>query len=101
LRAKYHIVVSYEFQVKNLISNLLSGYNRDLQLTKKPTTDGIEITKESISVMGLIFRNLKINKENCNKALTKDIYATEKVYKLMKKGIPFRKAYKIVSKDYQ
>lgn len=51
--------------------------------------------------MGLIFRNLKINKENCNKALTKDIYATEKVYKLMKKGIPFRKAYKIVSKDYQ
>ncbi len=100
LRAKYHVVVSYEFQVKNITSNLLSGYNRDLQILKEPTMKGLDITKESLSITNLIFKNLKVNKENCDKALTKEIYATEKVYKLVKKGIPFRKAYKIISKEY-
>lgn len=99
IRAKYHIVVSYEFQIKSIISNLLSGYNRDLQLTKKPTMKGLDITKESLSIMCLIFKNLKVNKENCKKGLTRDIYATEKAYKLVKKGIPFRQAYRKISKD--
>lgn len=100
LRAKYHVVVSYEFQVKNLISNLISGYYRDLQLTKEPMMKSLEITKDSLSIMNLVFSNLKVNKENCEKALTKDLYATEEVYKLVEKGVPFREAYRRVSKKY-
>lgn len=100
LRAKYHIVVSYEVQIKNIISNLISGYNRDLQLTKEPTMKGLEITKQSLSVMTLIFTNLKGNKENCSRALTEDIYATEKVYELVKRDTPFREAYKTISEKY-
>lgn len=100
LRAKYHIVVSCELQIKNIIGNLTSGYNRDLQLTKEPAMKGLEITKQSLSIMTLIFTNLKVNKENCNRALTEDIYATEKVYELVKKGTPFREAYKTISEEY-
>ena len=100
LRAKYHIVVSYEVQIKNIISNLISGYNRDLQLTKEPTMKGLEITKQSLSVMTLIFTNLKGNKRNCSRALTEDIYATEKVYELVKRDAPFREAYKTISEKY-
>ena len=100
LRAKYHIVVSYEVQIKNIISNLISGYNRDLQLTKEPTMKGLEITKQSLSIMTLIFKNLEGNKENCSRALTEDIYATEEVYELVKRGIPFREAYKTISEKY-
>lgn len=100
LRAKYHIVVSYEVQIKNIISNLISGYNRDLQLTKEPTMKGLEITKQSLSIMTLIFTNLKGNKENCSRALTEDIYATEKVYELVKRDTPFREAYKTISEKY-
>lgn len=99
LRAKYHVAVSYEFQTKSIISNLLSGYNRDFQLTKEPTMKGLDVTKESLSVMRLVFENTKVNKENCQKSLTEDVYATEKVYKLVKKGIPFREAYRKIAKD--
>lgn len=98
LRAKYHIVVSFEFQIKNIIGNLLSGYNRDLQLTKEPTIKGFEITKECLLITKLIFENLKVNKENCSKALTEEIFATEEVYQLVKKGMPFREAYRTISK---
>ena len=100
LRANYHVVVSYEFQVKNIIGNLMSGYSRDLQLTKEPVMRGLEITKKSLSITNLIFESLKVNKENCNKALTKDIYATEEVYELVRQGVPFREAYKTISQKY-
>jgi argininosuccinate lyase len=100
IRAKYHVVVSYEFQVKNISSNLISGYHRDIQLTKEPTMRGLEITEQCLTIMSLIFTKLKVNKENCQKALTEDIYATERVYELVKQGIPFREAYKIISKKY-
>jgi len=100
LRAKYHTILSYEFEIKNIISNLTSGYNRDLQLTKNPTIKGFEITKESLSVICLVIDKLKVNKENCKKAMTEELYATEKAYELVEKGIPFRDAYKKISKEY-
>jgi len=98
VRAKYSIVLGYGIQVKGLISNLPSGYNRDLQLTKKPLMDGIEITKDCLEVMELVVSGLKVNKENCKKAMTKELYATDKVYELVKKGKSFREAYKEVKK---
>ena len=100
VRSKYNVVVSYEFQVKNIISNLISGYHRDIQLTKEPTMKGLEITEECLAIMNLIFTKLKVNKENCLKALTEEIYATEQVYKLVEKRIPFREAYKMISQKY-
>ena len=59
-----------------------------------------KVTKESLAIMVLIFKGLKVDKENCQKALTDEVYATEKVYKLVKEGIPFREAYKTVSEKY-
>jgi argininosuccinate lyase len=100
LRAKYHAVVSCEFYVKSVTANLLSGYNRDVQLTKGPTMQGLEIVKESLSVAARIFKKLRVNKENCKKALTEEIYATEKAYKLVRKGKPFREAYGEVARRY-
>ncbi len=101
IRAKYHKIVALEFEIKSTIGNLISGYNRDLQLTKKPVIHGFEITKETISIMALVLDKLKVNKSNCKRAMTKELYATEKAYELTKKGFPFREAYKEVSKSYK
>jgi len=101
VRAKYSIVLGYEFQIKNLIGNLISGYNRDLQLTKEPIIKGIETTKDCLDIMVLVINKLNINKENCEKAMTKELYATEKAYDLVKKGKSFREAYKEVKKKFE
>lgn len=101
LRAKYHLVVSHEMQVKNIIGNLISGYHRDFQLTKGAVMQGLKITEESLAIMSLVFQKLRANRENCEKALTKEVYATQKAYDLVKKGMPFRKAYKIVAEEYE
>lgn len=99
-RAKYHIILSYEFQLKSMTSNLITGYHRDLQLTKEPVMNSFDITRQTLDIMTRVFENLKVNKENCKRAMTEELYATEKAYDLVKKGTPFRDAYKEISKEY-
>lgn len=100
LRTDYHIVVSYEFQVKNIIANLISGYHRDLQQTKGPTLKGFEITKKSLSVLNLVFENLSVNEDHCRRAMTDELFAYEKACRLVRQGIPFRDAYLTVAKEF-
>jgi len=98
LRAKYHVISSYEFQVSRLTPDLISGYNRDIQLTKEPVINGFSTTLDSLEITILLFQNLGVNKVSCEIALDDEIFATEKVYKLVKKGIPFRDAYLQIAK---
>lgn len=100
LRAKYHKMLAYEFEIKSIMSNLISGYNRDSQLIKEPMIKGIELTKECLNIAIIVMENIKINKEKCEKAMSSELYAVEKAMKLVEKGIPFRDAYKQVSKDF-
>jgi argininosuccinate lyase len=100
VRAKTHRVIACELQLKTTTANLISGYHRDLQLTKQPVMEALEITLDSMSIMTLVFRRLKVDPQKCKQGLTEEIFATEKVYELVKQGVPFREAYQRVSKDY-
>jgi argininosuccinate lyase len=100
VRAKYHLVLSDEIKLKTLTANLISGYNRDLQLTKEPVMNSLEITEDSLNIMTFLFENLKVNQEKCKEAMTKELFATEKAYKLVSEGIPFRDAYRIVGEKF-
>jgi argininosuccinate lyase len=104
VRAKYSVVLGEEFKVKSMVSNLISGYNRDLQLTKEPLMNSIEITKQCVKIMVLIVNGTELtkeNKENCKKAMTPELYATEEAYKLVKKGMSFRDAYQKIGEKYK
>ena len=101
LRAKYSMILGYDLQIKSLYSNLISGHNKDMQLTKEPLMKSIDLVKDSLKIISLIFDGIGINKKNCEKALTPEIYATEEAYKLAKKGKPFREAYKKIAKNLQ
>lgn len=101
LRANYHVVSSYGAMIDGIIGSLPSGYNADLSLTKGPAMHSLDITRSSISVMALAMRKLKVNKARCESAMSGELYATERAYDLVKKGVPFRKAYKEVAKKYK
>lgn len=100
IRAKYHVVISYEMQIKQITANLISGYHRDFQLTKAPVMNGLDITQNCLSIMARVFSRLKVNRENCQRAMTDELYATAEVYKLVQDGVPFRDAYRKISKKY-
>jgi argininosuccinate lyase len=54
-----------------------------------------------VIIMQLVINKLKVNAARCDSALTEDIRATEKVYQLVKQGMPFREAYRQIAKQYE
>ncbi len=99
LRGSYHIMLGYETQVKTLVSNLISGYNRDIQLSKEPIMRAFDLTKDCLRISTAVITGIKVNKNNCAASMTEDLFATKKVYDLVEKGIPFRDAYRQVQKS--
>lgn len=97
LRAKYHENLALEFQVKSLTANLISGYNRDLQLTKCPLMNGIQNTKACLKISNLVLQKTRINKEKCENEVSEEMFSVHKALELVKKGIPFRDAYSKIS----
>ncbi len=100
LRANYHVINSCEFQIKGVASNLISGYNRDLQLTKEPIIKSFETTEQSLAVASIIVKRLVADRKRSEEGLTEEVYATQKAYELVKKGVPFRDAYKAASMPF-
>ncbi len=101
MRAKYHVVLGEEFKVKSLMANLLFGFNRDMQLTKGPVVEAMDITQSSLSIATLLMERMEFDKKKCEASLTPELYATEEAYKLVKGGMAFRDAYKQVGEKYK
>jgi argininosuccinate lyase len=101
MRAKYHQVTAFEFQLKSMTANLISGYHRDLQFTKEPIIKSFEIVLSSLAVAAEVIEGLSVNENKAKKIMTQELFATEEAYKLvMNNQIPFREAYKIVGKKF-
>jgi argininosuccinate lyase len=101
MRAKYHQVIAFEFQLKSMTANLISGYHRDLQLTKEPIIKSFEIVLSSLTVATEVFQNLSVNEIKSKEMMTSELFATEEVYKLVVSDqIPFRKAYQIIGSGF-
>ncbi len=96
-RARYHSVIANEFLIKSAIGNLMSGYNRDLQLTKRPLMESFEIVESSLEIMRHVMEHLVVDEARCRQACTPEIHATEEAYRLVKLGMPFRDAYRKVA----
>jgi len=100
LRSKVHLVLGNYTQIVSLSSNLISGYNRDIQDSKKPLMESLEITLESLKATKVLLRNLAPDKKKLKTAMTEDLFATEKALKLVSKGESFRDAYQKIGKKY-
>jgi len=101
LKSKVHLVLGYYIQLISLSNNLFSGYNRDLQDSKKPLMESFEIVLDSLKVADILINNLTPNKEKLLSSLTPEIFATHRAFELVKKDIPFREAYQMVGSSNQ
>lgn len=98
LRSKVNLVLGNYVQIVSLSSNLVSGYNRDLQDTKKPLIESFEITLKCLEVSKFLVQNLSPNSTQLEKSMTKELFSTEEALELVSKGMSFRDAYLKVGK---
>ena len=87
----------------NLISLLVTmkglplAYNRDMQLDKTPLFESLNLVKEEVDVLARLIKGVRLNKSAIEKQLQDPgLYATLMAENLVKKGIAFRDAHKIV-----
>lgn len=96
MRANSKIFLAYQQEIQNIVSSIGSGYQRDLQLTKKPFVEWINLCFLTMQLLIVIVDSLVVHYDKLENAMTKDLYATNEAYELVKKGMSFREAYKQV-----
>ncbi|MBI2971907.1 MAG: argininosuccinate lyase [Candidatus Aenigmarchaeota archaeon] len=100
IRARSNKVFAYYHQTIGIIKDLPSGYNRDFQETKEPLIKGLETTKSCLQMATMLMKDLKVNKEKLMKSFTPEIFAADKAFELVSRGVPFRDAYKEVEYNF-
>lgn len=88
----------------NLVSLLTTmkglplSYNRDMQLDKLPLFGSFDIIEKELSILPGLIETLKWNRKLIERRIDEDetLYATDMVYYLVGKGIPFREAHDII-----
>jgi argininosuccinate lyase len=101
VRAAYHQVSGYEYQLKNIPVNLISGYHRDLQLTKEPLMRGLKAVIDVLSIIPVAVGGLQVHVEQLNDSMTDELKSVQKVMELVKSGMPFRDAYRKIAQMYK
>lgn len=96
IRAKISIYFGYVDQLRNIYTHLMSGYQRDLQMTKSILLNAMSTWNDILEVSVLIVSSVEFHEDTLKKSLSEDLYATDEVYKLVAQGMAFRDAYKII-----
>ena len=82
-----------------VIKGLPLSYNRDMQLDKEPLFDSFETVISELKVLKGLIKTLKFNKDKLETQLDDEaLYATDIVYYLVDKGMPFKTAHTMVGK---
>jgi len=93
VRARASVVHGHEMTISMICGKLVSGYNRDMQMTKGPLMEAFAMTIDSVEIMTMVFQHLEVNVQKMKDAITPEFFATGRAYELVREGVPFRDAY--------
>jgi argininosuccinate lyase len=101
IRAKCNRIQSVPNELNLMLTNLPSGYHRDLQLTKEILFPALKDLKQCIQLAILMLSNIEVSKDILADEKYKYVFSVEKVNELVNQGIPFREAYKQVGNSIE
>jgi argininosuccinate lyase len=99
IRAKCNKVQALPNELTLLINNLPSGYQRDLQLTKESLFPAFKTLNDCLKAATHMLQQIRVKENILANEKYKYIFSVEKVNDLVKQGVPFREAYKIVGEE--
>jgi argininosuccinate lyase len=96
VRSKTNIIQSLPNTLTLMLSNLTTGYHRDVQLTKEVLFPQIQELKNCIEILSEVLPTISVNEQILNNKKYQYIFSVEVVNNLVAQGVPFRDAYKQV-----
>ena len=100
IRGKHAEQIGLQATLQSVSMNLVSGYHRDLQLTKEPVIRSFHSAGQALEMAELLIESITINASETEKACTQELFAAEAAYQIVKnEGLSFRDAYKKVKEN--
>ncbi len=97
IRGKTAQVIGYHMAVLSNLKGLPSGYNRDLQQVKASIWPTSKIIISSLLVVNSLLKTMEVNEKKLRQAIDSGYSISLDIAEaLVRKGIPFRNAHKIV-----
>ena len=96
VRAEYSWFQGVEMQLAMTGVNLISGYHRDFQITKKALMDAFARAERLFRVAEQCLSGTEFNVDKCRQSLTPELFATHRALEAVVQGVPFREAYRSV-----
>lgn len=88
-------------EITMMITNLPSGYHRDLQLLKENLFPAFGVLKDCLRMAGLMLENIRVKENILDDEKYRYLFSVEVVNRLVLEGVPFREAYKQVGLDIE
>jgi argininosuccinate lyase len=98
VRGRCNQLLSLPNELNLILSNLPSGYHRDLQQLKEHLFPGIQTLKQCLDIVDFSLSQVKVNPDVINDSRYDYLFTVELVNQLVLDGMPFRDAYKEVGK---
>ncbi len=99
LRGKTNRLKALPMEVTLVLSNLPSGYHRDMQLLKEILMPAIEEILDCLDITAYMLENIQVKTELLKDEKYDLLFSVERVNELVIEGVPFRDAYRQVGKE--
>jgi argininosuccinate lyase len=101
IRAKTNQIQSLPGTVGFLLTNLTSGYHRDMQLLKEAVFPALDSMRSCLQMSHFMLKSIQVRKNILDDPFYMHLFSVEVVNELVLKGVPFRDAYKQVGEDIE
>ncbi|MCO5232062.1 MAG: argininosuccinate lyase [Chitinophagales bacterium] len=101
IRAKCNKLQNLPTQFTNILTNLPSGYHRDMQLIKEDYIPSFQTIKDCLDIAHTMFEHIEVKTDILNDEKYLYLYSVEVVNQLVLDGVPFREAYIQVGQDIE
>jgi argininosuccinate lyase len=101
IRGRCNTLKALPNEIAMLTTNLPSGYHREMQLLKEHIFPAFGILKNCIQMARLMLENISIEPSILQQEKYKYLFTVNAVNNLVKEGIPFRDAYKIIGEQVE
>lgn len=101
IRSRCNKIQALPNEIAMMITNLPSGYHRDLQLLKENLFPAIVSLNECLEMTTFMLQNITVKDDILNDKKYDYLFSVDVVNDLALNGVPFREAYKIVGETIE
>lgn len=96
VRGKSGRLVGNLVTLLTVLKGLPSAYDKDLQEDKEPLFDTLDTLKMMLPIVAGVIETLEVRAERMHAALSEELLATDLADYLVRRGVPFREAHRLV-----